>query len=94
MLCRKPSSGETLYFDMLVKCPGCYTTYRVGDNLIGTSKPTFRCSRCKLIFALDLKSKVEEEPREAGIQTTLGKKGEEPSLPFPSSTSATAKDDG
>ncbi len=77
---------------MLVKCPGCYTAYRVGDNLIGSSKPTFRCSRCKLIFALDLKSKTADEPDNSSIQTTLGKSGEEPSLPFPSSTEATAKD--
>ena len=77
---------------MLVKCPGCYTAYRVGDNLIGSSKPTFRCSRCKLIFALDLNSKIPDEPDNSSIQTTLGKRGEEPSLPFPSSTEATAKD--
>jgi len=77
---------------MLVKCPGCYTAYRVSDNLIGSSKPTFRCSRCKLIFALDLKSKVADETDSATIQTTLGKKGEEPSLPFPSSTEATGKE--
>ena len=77
---------------MLVKCPGCYTAYRVSDNLIGSSKPTFRCSRCKLIFALDLKSKVADETESATIQTTLGKKTEEPSLPFPSSTEATGKE--
>jgi len=77
---------------MLVKCPGCYTAYRVSDNLIGSSKPTFRCSRCKLIFALDLKSKVADETESTTIQTTLGGKGEEPSLPFPSSTEATGKE--
>ena len=77
---------------MVVKCPGCYTTYRVSDNLIGSSKPTFRCSRCKLIFALDLKSKVADETAPTTIQTTLGRKGDEPSLPFPSSTDATGKE--
>ena len=77
---------------MLIKCPGCYTTYRVSDNLIGSSKPTFRCSRCKLIFALDLKSKVADETTSATIQTTLGRKSDEPSLPFPSSTEATGKE--
>ncbi len=77
---------------MVVKCPGCYTTYRVSENLIGSSKPTFRCSRCKLIFALDLKSKVADEIASATIQTTLGRKGDEPSLPFPSSTGATGKE--
>jgi len=77
---------------MLVKCPGCYTTYRVSDNLIVSSKPTFRCSRCKLIFALNLKSKVADETASATIQTTLGETGDEPSLPFPSSTEATGKE--
>ncbi len=37
---------------MLVQCPGCRTTYRVSEDAVATANPTFRCSRCKNIFAL------------------------------------------
>jgi predicted Zn finger-like uncharacterized protein len=37
---------------MIVQCPACKTTYTVADNLVKIEKPTFRCSRCKHIFAL------------------------------------------
>ena len=40
---------------MLVQCPSCHTTYRIADNLVAAPNPTFRCSRCKHIFALGLK---------------------------------------
>lgn len=47
---------------MLVQCPSCLTTYRVSDNLITMPNPTFRCSRCKHIFILVLKSEVSPAP--------------------------------
>ncbi|MGH7833766.1 MAG: zinc-ribbon domain-containing protein [Candidatus Binatia bacterium] len=37
---------------MIVQCPACKITYTVADTLVKTEKPTFRCSRCKHIFAL------------------------------------------
>jgi predicted Zn finger-like uncharacterized protein len=37
---------------MIVQCPACKTTYTVADNLVKIEKPTFRCSRCKHIFAV------------------------------------------
>jgi len=43
---------------MLVQCPSCHTTYRVSNDLITKPNPTFRCSRCKHIFVLRLKSEV------------------------------------
>ncbi|MFQ5916446.1 MAG: zinc-ribbon domain-containing protein, partial [Candidatus Binatia bacterium] len=46
---------------MLVSCPSCSTTYRVSDKLITTSNPTFRCSRCKHIFVLELKNEAITE---------------------------------
>jgi len=71
---------------MLVKCPGCFTTYRVSDRLVTSNKPAFRCSRCKLIFALELKPKgdlaAEEKPASESIQRTTDS---EPDLPFAAS---------
>ncbi len=57
---------------MLVQCPGCHTTYRVSEDAVATSKPTFRCSRCKNVFVLGGKgqskppkrSESERDPRE------------------------------
>jgi predicted Zn finger-like uncharacterized protein len=40
---------------MLVQCPSCRTTYRVGDKVVTIPNPTFRCSRCKHIFIVRVK---------------------------------------
>ena len=37
---------------MIVCCPSCKTTYKVGDELVKDSNPAFRCSRCKHTFEL------------------------------------------
>ncbi|MFQ5850293.1 MAG: zinc-ribbon domain-containing protein [Candidatus Binatia bacterium] len=44
---------------MLVRCPRCFTTYRVSDRLITTPNPIFRCSRCKHVFVLELKPETK-----------------------------------
>src|SRR3954452_10765859 len=58
---------------MLVQCPGCQTTYRVSEEAVATSKPTFRCSRCKNVFDLGTKnaSKPARERTEAPSATAL-----------------------
>jgi len=38
---------------MLVQCPNCKTTYKVSDEAVKGSSPSFRCSRCKHTFELD-----------------------------------------
>ncbi len=50
---------------MLVSCPSCSTTYRVSDNLITTRNPTFRCSRCKHTFVLELQFETNTEEAKA-----------------------------
>jgi predicted Zn finger-like uncharacterized protein len=54
---------------MIVQCPACKTTYTVADNLVKTEKPTFRCSRCKHIFALTGVTELNqaEDPSSAEI---------------------------
>ena len=70
---------------MLVKCPGCLTTYRVSENLVTSNKPAFRCSRCKLIFALELKPKDDvQSNNDAEVHIQLST-AQEPDLPFDSS---------
>ncbi len=49
---------------MLIQCPGCRTTYKVPDQAITSPNPTFRCSRCKHVFAVALKKNEEKSPLE------------------------------
>jgi predicted Zn finger-like uncharacterized protein len=39
---------------MLVQCPQCRTSYKVADDLLKGSAPSFRCSRCKHTFEPEL----------------------------------------
>lgn len=54
---------------MLVQCPSCRTTYRVGDDVVRIPNPTFRCSRCKHMFVLGAKG-VPSWSREISDATT------------------------
>ncbi len=69
---------------MLVSCPSCSTTYRVSDNLITTPNPTFRCSRCKHIFVLELKNETitEKLPPLQPPETRQEEKQQFPELEF------------
>jgi predicted Zn finger-like uncharacterized protein len=40
---------------MHIQCPKCKITYNVSDNLINSSASTFRCSRCKHTFVLEMR---------------------------------------
>lgn len=48
---------------MLVQCPKCRTLYKVSDDLLKGSVPSFRCSRCKHTF----EPEAHSEPK-AGAQ--------------------------
>ncbi|MDH3443010.1 MAG: zinc-ribbon domain-containing protein [Deltaproteobacteria bacterium] len=37
---------------MLVQCPKCKTTYKVSDEIVKGTSPSFRCSRCKHTFEI------------------------------------------
>lgn len=80
---------------MLVSCPSCSTAYRVSDNLITTLNPTFRCSRCKHTFVLELKfetnsEKVKAHPAPESPQEDE-EKSAELSFSFPSTQTDTTK---
>jgi predicted Zn finger-like uncharacterized protein len=44
---------------MLIQCPKCRTTYKISDELLKGSAPSFRCSRCKHTFEPDAQSTPE-----------------------------------
>jgi len=55
---------------MIVRCPSCKTTYKVGDELVKDSNPAFRCSRCKHTFELG----AAETPEKAVERAQSGEK--------------------
>ncbi|MCZ6622445.1 MAG: zinc-ribbon domain-containing protein [Deltaproteobacteria bacterium] len=80
---------------MLVSCPSCSTAYRVSDNLITTLNPTFRCSRCKHTFVLELKfetnSKKAKAPPPPESPQEDEEKSAELSFSFPSTQTDTTE---
>ena len=47
---------------MHVQCPSCKITYNVSDNLINSESATFRCSRCRHTFVLEIR-RESKSPR-------------------------------
>jgi predicted Zn finger-like uncharacterized protein len=69
---------------MQVQCSNCKTTYNVADSLINSDAPTFRCSRCRHTFVLEIKR--ESKVPKKGISLTvknLHETEEERELSFP-----------
>ena len=66
---------------MIVQCPSCRTSYKVSDNLVTTPNPTFRCSRCRHIFVLRVKTEADapQETRQSSSSVSIAspKKAEE-----------------
>ena len=46
---------------MIIRCPSCSTTYRVNGSVFDAPQPTFRCSRCKHIFAVQIRLQLRDE---------------------------------
>lgn len=70
---------------MLIRCPKCRTTYKVSDDLLKGPAPTFRCSRCKHTFDLDISEAPESPnataPGHESVAATLSN-NQELTLPF------------
>ncbi len=58
---------------MQVECPNCDTRYRVSDSLITTPNPTFRCSRCKHVFAPGAKPETESSLAKTPLSSSAAK---------------------
>jgi predicted Zn finger-like uncharacterized protein len=68
---------------MIVRCPSCKTTYKVADDLVKETKPSFRCSRCKHIFELESAETVEKlVDRAPSAEKLFSKTREERELSF------------
>lgn len=46
---------------MIIRCPSCSTTYKVNGSVFDAPQPTFRCSRCKHIFAVQIRLQLRDE---------------------------------
>ncbi len=44
---------------MIIRCPSCSTTYKVDSSVLDAPRPSFRCSRCKHIFAVQIRLQLE-----------------------------------
>ncbi|HEY7553488.1 MAG TPA: zinc-ribbon domain-containing protein [Candidatus Binatia bacterium] len=55
---------------MLVQCPKCKTTYKVSDELVKGAAPSFRCSRCKHTFELEVEPEIAAEASTTGADQT------------------------
>ena len=71
---------------MLVQCPKCRTTYKVSDELMKGSAPSFRCSRCKHTFAPEPQSapEVAAGAESASAEPPARSRDQELRLPFDS----------
>lgn len=52
---------------MIVRCPSCATTYKIEGPAFDAPQPTFRCSRCKHVFAVQIQQLRDED--EAAAET-------------------------
>lgn len=62
---------------MIIRCPSCSTTYKVNGAAFDVPKPTFRCVRCKKIFAARVRLQLQEEVPAAGETPGAGVVSEE-----------------
>ena len=67
---------------MLVRCPKCRTTYKVSDELLKGSTPSFRCSRCKHTFEPEAQSAAEAAELAVDSPGASSPHDEELRLPF------------
>ena len=51
---------------MIIRCPNCSTTYKVDGSVLDAPRPTFRCSRCKHIFGVQIHLQPHGDPEAAG----------------------------
>ncbi len=46
---------------MIIRCPNCSTTYKIDGASFDAPQPTFRCSRCKHVFAVQIRLRLRDE---------------------------------
>ena len=53
---------------MIIRCPNCSTTYRVSGSVFDAPRPTFRCTRCKHVFVVQVHLQLTEEEAPAAAE--------------------------
>ena len=67
---------------MLVQCPSCMTTFKVADELLTETTPSFRCSRCKHIFEMELQAPAEPSAATTEVESAAQIDDKAGELPF------------
>ena len=55
---------------MIIRCPNCSTTYKVSGSVFDVPKPTFRCTRCKHVFMVQVRLQLTDEETTRAAQPT------------------------
>ena len=53
---------------MIIRCPNCSTTYKVSGSVFDAPQPTFRCTRCKHVFMVQVHLQLTEEESPAAVE--------------------------
>lgn len=53
---------------MIIRCPNCSTTYKVSGSVFDAPQPTFRCTRCKHVFMVQVRLQLTEETPPAAAE--------------------------
>ena len=53
---------------MIIRCPNCSTTYKVSGSVFDAPQPTFRCTRCKHVFMVQVRLQLTEETAPAAAE--------------------------
>ena len=61
---------------MIIRCPNCSTTYKVSGSVFDAPKPTFRCTRCKHVFMVQVRLQLTDEEAPAAVEQETRPAGE------------------
>ena len=61
---------------MIIRCPNCSTTYKVSGSVFDAPKPTFRCTRCKHVFMVQVRLHLTDEEDSVVVEQGTERTGE------------------
>ena len=61
---------------MIIRCPNCSTTYKVSGSVFDAPKPTFRCTRCKHVFMVQVRLHLTDEEDSVVVEQETERTGE------------------
>ena len=63
---------------MIIRCPNCSTTYKVSGSVFDAPKPTFRCTRCKHVFMVQIRLELTDQGAPEAVEQETQPAGEAP----------------